>query len=137
MLISTLKSKIAYAKLTHKDLFYVGSITIDNQGAGYTNVPNIYIMNDPRDTTGSGASAVATLTGAGTVTQLVITNIGNPNTTLFPTISFSSGSAAATPIIINTTGQTVYLTALGSWSAVTTTPQVLAALSDLYAVRIA
>jgi aspartate 1-decarboxylase len=29
MLITTLKSKIAYAKLTHKDLFYVGSITID------------------------------------------------------------------------------------------------------------
>jgi aspartate 1-decarboxylase len=29
MLITVLKSKIAYAKLTHKDLFYVGSITID------------------------------------------------------------------------------------------------------------
>ena len=29
MLISTLKSKIAYAEITHKDLFYVGSITID------------------------------------------------------------------------------------------------------------
>jgi aspartate 1-decarboxylase len=29
MLITVLKSKIAYAKLTNKDLFYVGSITID------------------------------------------------------------------------------------------------------------
>jgi aspartate 1-decarboxylase len=29
MQISVLKSKIAYATLTHKDLFYVGSITID------------------------------------------------------------------------------------------------------------
>jgi aspartate 1-decarboxylase len=29
MLIKTLKSKIAYAKMTQKDLFYVGSITID------------------------------------------------------------------------------------------------------------
>lgn len=29
MLINILKSKIAYAKLSHKDLFYVGSITID------------------------------------------------------------------------------------------------------------
>lgn len=28
MQIHVLKSKIAYAKLTHKDLFYVGSITI-------------------------------------------------------------------------------------------------------------
>ncbi len=30
MQITTLKSKIAYAKITHKDLFYVGSITIDS-----------------------------------------------------------------------------------------------------------
>lgn len=29
MLISTLKSKISYATITHKDLYYVGSITID------------------------------------------------------------------------------------------------------------
>ena len=29
MYIHTLKSKIAYAQVTHKDLFYVGSITID------------------------------------------------------------------------------------------------------------
>ena len=28
-LLNTLKSKIAYAQVTHKDLFYVGSITID------------------------------------------------------------------------------------------------------------
>jgi len=29
MLIQTLKSKIAYAQVTHRDLYYVGSITID------------------------------------------------------------------------------------------------------------
>lgn len=29
MMIEVLKSKIAYATLSHKDLFYVGSITID------------------------------------------------------------------------------------------------------------
>ncbi|QLH42816.1 MAG: aspartate 1-decarboxylase [Coxiellaceae bacterium] len=29
MLITVLKAKIAYAKITYKDLFYVGSITID------------------------------------------------------------------------------------------------------------
>ena len=29
MLIQMLKSKISYAKITHKDLYYVGSITID------------------------------------------------------------------------------------------------------------
>lgn len=31
MLISVLKSKIAYATLTQKELFYVGSITIDEE----------------------------------------------------------------------------------------------------------
>jgi len=29
MLVSTLKSKIVYATITSKDLYYVGSITID------------------------------------------------------------------------------------------------------------
>lgn len=82
----------------------VSAVTINNQGAGYTNVPNIYFINDPRDTTGSAASAVATLTGAGTVTQLIITNQGTPATTGLPTISFSSGSAAATPIMVRSIG---------------------------------
>lgn len=31
MLITVLKSKIAYATITQKDLFYVGSITIDEE----------------------------------------------------------------------------------------------------------
>lgn len=31
MLITVLKSKISYAKLTHKDLYYQGSITIDEE----------------------------------------------------------------------------------------------------------
>jgi len=82
----------------------VSTVTVSNQGAGYTNVPNIYFLNDPRDTTGSGAAAVATLTGAGTVTQLLITNQGNPNTTLQPTIAFSAGSAAAFPIMVRSIG---------------------------------
>lgn len=94
----------------------VGTITINNQGAGYTNVPNIYIVSDPRDTTGSGASAVATLTGSGTVTQLIITNGGLANTTLFPTITFSSGSAAATPIMVRSIGGYTITTSGSSYS---------------------
>lgn len=82
----------------------VNAVTINNQGAGYTNVPNIYFVNDPRDTVGSGAQAVATLTGSGTVTQLLITNHGTANTTLQPTIAFSSGSAAAFPIMVRAVG---------------------------------
>jgi len=82
----------------------VSAVTINNQGAGYTNVPNIYFINDPRDTTGTGAAAVATLTGAGTVTQLTITNYGTPATTALPAITFSSGSAAASPIMVRSIG---------------------------------
>lgn len=82
----------------------VATVTINNQGAGYTNVPNLYFINDPRDTTGTGATAVAILTGAGTVTQLLITNQGTPATTALPTITFSSGSAAASPIMVRSIG---------------------------------
>ena len=82
----------------------VNAVTVNNQGAGYTSVPNIYFINDPRDTVGVGATAVATLTGAGTVTQLVITNQGTPATTSQPAITFSSGSAAAFPIMVRSIG---------------------------------
>lgn len=78
----------------------VNAVTVNNQGAGYSNVPNIYFLNDQRDTVGIGASAVATLTGSGTITQLLITNQGTANSTLQPTIAFSSGSAAAFPIMV-------------------------------------
>lgn len=79
----------------------VSSVTVDNQGAGYTSPPIINLINDPRDTTGSGAIAVGTLTGAGTVTGVLVTDHGNAVTSI-PTISFSGGggsSAAATAIM--------------------------------------
>jgi len=38
MLITVLKSKIAYATITQKDLFYVGSITIDEEIMGQANI---------------------------------------------------------------------------------------------------
>lgn len=106
----------------------VSSITIDNQGAGYITVPNIYIINDPRDTQGAGASATATLTGAGTVTGLLCTNPGTPLATL-PTFTITSSvgsGAAATAIMVRTISAytvttsgsgysgTVEITALGS-----------------------
>lgn len=91
----------------------VSTVTINNQGAGYTSVPNLYFINDPRDTVGVGAQAVATLTGAGTVTQLIITNQGTPATTGLPTIAFSSGSAAASVIMVRSIGG-IGLTSAGS-----------------------
>lgn len=88
----------------------VSSVTINNQGAGYTNVPSLYFINDPRDTVGIGAAAVATLTGAGTVTQLIITNQGTPASTGLPAITFSSGSAAASPIMVRSIGGVAFTT---------------------------
>jgi hypothetical protein len=79
----------------------VSSVTVTDQGAGYTNAPNVYFKPDPRDLTGSGAIATATLTGAGTITSILVTDHGNPVTSL-PTLSFSGGggaSAAATAIM--------------------------------------
>ncbi len=38
MLITTLKSKISYATVTQKELFYVGSITIDEQWMTAANI---------------------------------------------------------------------------------------------------
>jgi hypothetical protein len=79
----------------------VSSVTITDQGAGYASAPAIYFKPDPRDTTGSGAAATATLTGAGTVTGILVTDHGNAVTTL-PTLAFSGGggaSAAATALM--------------------------------------
>ena len=84
----------------------VSTITITDQGAGYASAPLISLINDPREgvngvAQGTGAAAIATLTGAGTITGLLCIDHGNPVTSL-PTLSFSGGggsSAAATTIM--------------------------------------
>jgi aspartate 1-decarboxylase len=48
MHIEVLKSKIAYARITHKDLFYIGSITIDEEimeKAGIRENEKVHIVN--------------------------------------------------------------------------------------------
>ena len=77
----------------------VSTVTITNQGAGYTTVPTVSFVNDPRDTTGSGAAATATLTGSGTITGIVVTDHGTPLTSVpVVTITPALNSAAATAI---------------------------------------
>lgn len=87
-----------YATLTNS---VVTSITITDQGAGYNGgVPNITLVNDPRDTTGAGAYALATLVGANTIAAVICTDHGNPITSgTVPTLTFGSGSAAATVLM--------------------------------------
>lgn len=85
----------------------VSSITVINQGAGYNAPPVITITADPREgqngvTQGSGAAAIATLTGAGTVTGLLCIDHGQGSQAALPTLSFSGGggsAAAATGIM--------------------------------------
>lgn len=86
----------------------VSSVTVTNQGAGYVGgAPVISFINDPREgvnnvTTGYNAAAIATLTGAGTVTGLVCVDHGQGSLAALPTLAFSGGggaSAAATTIM--------------------------------------
>ena len=88
----------------------VSSVTIVDQGAGYASAPSISFINDYRETlnagplsvsAGTNAAAVATLTGAGTITGVICIDHGTPLTAV-PTLAFSGGggsSAAATAIM--------------------------------------
>lgn len=97
----------------------VTAITITDQGANYTSNPTISLINDPRDSTGSGATATLTTTGAGTIAAILVTNHGSTITssTVLPTITISGGggsSGAATPIMCTTiTGYTITSTGSG------------------------
>ena len=78
-------------------------LIIDNQGAGYpllsTGVANatLTLVNDPRDTVGSGATVRLALTGTGLLVALYPLNQGVPNTVV-PTLTLP-GSGAATPVM--------------------------------------
>lgn len=112
----------------------VSSVTITDQGAGYASPPTITFLNDPREgnnnvATGTNASAVATLTGAGTVTAIVVIDHGNPvSGGTAPALTISGGggtSAAATAIMcLSITAYTVSATTTGSGYA---TPVIVSA----------
>lgn len=92
----------------------VSAITVTSQGAGYLYPPNVAIVNDSRDTSGYGAQATASLTGAGTITAVLCNNHGNPIVSgTVPTLAFSSGSAAAT-VLMDWVITSVSITAAGA-----------------------
>lgn len=79
----------------------VATLVIDNQGAGYTTAPIVTIINDPRDTAGSGASFTTALTDTGKITAVYPNNHGLPQTSV-PTLTIAGGggaSGAATAIM--------------------------------------
>lgn len=80
----------------------VNSVTVTNQGAGYTIAPTVTVINDLRDTTGSGAvlTVNATLAGSGTLTAMYPTDPGTVLTAV-PTFTFSPASTIAATAIMN------------------------------------
>lgn len=93
----------------------VSTVTVTDQGGGYSGgVPNVTLVNDPRDTTGAGATATATMQGSGTVVAVLCTDHGNPITSgTIPTLTFGSGSAAAT-VVMNWGVSTISITTPGA-----------------------
>lgn len=79
----------------------VTSITIDQAGAGYLTAPTVFIRPnqfDPNYMNGSitsGATATVALTGAGTVTGLLLVNFGQPLTSA-PTLTVNGAGSGAT-----------------------------------------
>lgn len=80
----------------------VATLVIDNQGAGYTSAPIVTIINDPRDTVGSGASFTTALTDTGKITAVYPNNHGTPVTSVPSlTITGGGGSSGAATAIMN------------------------------------
>ena len=98
----------------------VSSVTVIDQGAGYTTPPTITFLNDPRElnpansaiTTGYNAAAVCTLTGSGTITAVTCQDHGQPvavtlgTATSLPTFTISGGGG----------GSSFAATCMMSWS---------------------
>jgi hypothetical protein len=121
----------------------ISAVTITQQGAGYIFPPNVAVINDFRDTAGSGGQVTVALTGSGTVTGVLVTNHGNPITSgTVPALTFSSGSAAGTAIMnwgvqsvsisaagAGYTSAAATVNATGTGGYITTTPSYLGAES--------
>lgn len=79
----------------------VTAITTTNDGAGYTSVPKVTVVNAPGDTTGAGCVITcAALTGSGLLQAITCVD-GGAEMTSVPTFTFSptTGTPAATAIM--------------------------------------
>jgi hypothetical protein len=86
----------------------INAVTVTNAGAGYSAVPKITIMNDPRDTTGTGGvlTVNATLAQSGAISALTSADPGAAYTSV-PAISFTPASTSAATAIMCFTATTV------------------------------
>lgn len=86
----------------------VNAVTVTNAGAGYTVAPTITVVNDPRDTTGTGAvlTVNATLAQSGAIAALTSSDPGAAHTSV-PAITFTPASTTAATAIMCFTATTV------------------------------
>ena len=94
---STLWADWPYSQWFDKYLLQVGTITVTNQGTGYTIAPTVLIVPADGDT-GSGAEATAVLNSLGNIVSITVTKSGSGYRST-PTVMFSGG---------NGTGATAY-----------------------------
>ena len=97
----------------------IASINVTAGGTGYTAIPGV-IIGAPNVTGGTQAEAVASISG-GLVVAITVTNAGSGYTTA-PSISFSSGAAAATAVL--NTGQVNTITLTNAGTGYTSQPTV-------------
>lgn len=106
----------------------VSSITVIDQGAGYTAAPGIAIYPNPADPNINAsivnALAVCSLTGAGSLTAVVCTNSGAAvASTMSLTVVGAGASATATPLFMQTATSVTVANAgagYGTFTALTT-----------------
>ena len=97
----------------------ITAINVTAGGTGYTAVPGV-IIGAPNITGGTQATAYATIS-AGAVVSITIVNSGSGYTTA-PSITFSSGAAAATAVVA--TGQVNSITLTNAGSGYTSAPTI-------------
>src|SRR6266568_1497634 len=83
----------------------VNSVTITNQGAGYTTAPTVTVVNDVRDTVGGGANLIVnpTLANSGSLTALYPIDPGTAAVTSVPTFTFNPTSTITATMLMNFT----------------------------------
>jgi hypothetical protein len=99
---STLWADWPYSQWVDNYLLHVDSITVTNQGTGYTIAPTVLIVPAEGDT-GSGATATAVLNSLGNIVSITLTNEGAGYRST-PTVVFDGGNGvgvAAYPVMTN------------------------------------
>jgi hypothetical protein len=85
----------------------IATVVMDNAGAGYAAPPVALIVRDPRDTTGSGGVITTSLTGAGTLTGILIVDGGT--TVATPTLALTGNATATAAQLVATAANATVL----------------------------